>query len=182
MTRLTIDITDQAWDTLLTHAASRRDIEVGGVLLGVGDASGVRVETALPALAARGGSTHVTFTADTWAEIHRAIDERFAGMTIVGWYHTHPGFGVFLSEMDLFIHRSFFDLPFQLAVVVDPLAGERGVFAWHGGRIARVEVVPGLNEQRNSLWMVRRLAAVGWTIAVWAVMMLGLKGLDALSR
>jgi proteasome lid subunit RPN8/RPN11 len=176
-----IAFSDRAWDELLAHASSRRDIEVGGVLLGLGDGSAVRVEVALPALAARGGSTHVTFTADTWAQIHREIDERFTGMTIVGWYHTHPGFGVFLSEMDLFIHRSFFDLPFQLAVVVDPVSGERGVFAWRDGRVERVDARAS-PPKSGRVWMVRRLASVGWTIAVWAAMMLGLKGLDALAR
>ncbi len=27
---------------------------------------------------------------------------------IVGWYHTHPSFGIFLSHHDLFIHQNFF--------------------------------------------------------------------------
>lgn len=177
-----IDIVDRAWDELLAHAASRRDIEVGGVLLGSGDSSRVRVEAALPALAARGGSTHVTFTADTWAEVHRVIDERHPGLAIVGWYHTHPGFGIFLSEMDLFIHRSFFDLPFQLAIVVDPVSGERGVFAWRDGRIEQVDGPVAQVSPHRGMWTAGRLAAIGWTIATWAAMMLGLKGLDALSR
>jgi hypothetical protein len=41
----------------------------------------------------------------------------------VGWYHTHPGFGVEFSEMDLFIQRNFFSGPTQIALVTDPLSG-----------------------------------------------------------
>jgi proteasome lid subunit RPN8/RPN11 len=51
----------------------------------------------------------------------------------VGWYHSHPGLGVFLSEQDRFIHKSFFgDEPWYIAVVFDPASGERGVFVWAG--------------------------------------------------
>ena len=36
-------------------------------------------------------------------------------LKIVGWYHTHPGFGVEFSEMDLFIQQNFFGGPAQIA-------------------------------------------------------------------
>jgi len=39
------------------------------------------------------------------------MDAQFADKKIVGWYHSHPGFGIFLSEYDLFIHRNFFTAP-----------------------------------------------------------------------
>jgi hypothetical protein len=48
-------------------------------------------------------------------------------MQIVGWYHSHPGFGVEFSEMDLFIHRNFFPGPGQIAYVTDPLGGMEAI-------------------------------------------------------
>ena len=48
----------------------------------------------------------------------------------MGWYHTHPDFGIFLSSHDLFIHRNFFDQPLQVAYVVDPIRQTRGFFRW----------------------------------------------------
>ena len=69
---------------------------------------------------------------------------------IVGWYHSHPGFGIFLSEHDLFIHRNFFSGAAQIALVVDPLQGHEGVFGWQGDEIAmwyqRPTALPGLGE------------------------------------
>ncbi len=55
---------------------------------------------------------------------------------IVGWYHSHPDFGIFLSERDCFIHEHFFSAPGQVAYVVDPVRGLEGMFAWHEGKPA----------------------------------------------
>jgi len=44
-------------------------------------------------------------------------------LRIVGWYHSHPGFGVEFSEMDVFIQKNFFPSPTQIALVTDPLNG-----------------------------------------------------------
>ena len=49
------------------------------------------------------------------------MDAEHSEERIVGWYHTHPGFGIFLSGMDLFIQDHFFNLPWQVAFVYDPL-------------------------------------------------------------
>jgi proteasome lid subunit RPN8/RPN11 len=48
----------------------------------------------------------------------------------VGWYHTHPGFGIFLSNMDLFIHRNFFPQKWHIALVLDPVNKKSGYFCW----------------------------------------------------
>jgi proteasome lid subunit RPN8/RPN11 len=54
-----------------------------------------------------------------------------------GWFHTHPGYGVFLSSWD----TSLFDLAFHwdhhVAYVIDPCRREEGVFVRGDG--ARVE-------------------------------------------
>src|SRR5205823_14556508 len=55
------------------------------------------------------------------------------GLDIVGWYHTHPDFGIFLSGHDLFIHQHFFNQPLQVAYVVDPIRQTRGFFQWRDG-------------------------------------------------
>lgn len=73
----------------------------------------------------------LTFTQDAWEHIHRTLERSYPDdEQIVGWYHSHPGFGIFLSEHDLFIHRNFFSGPSQIALVVDPHATTEGVFVW----------------------------------------------------
>jgi hypothetical protein len=65
------------------------------------------------------------------------MDSRHGGKTIVGWYHSHPGFGVFLSDRDRFIHLSFFNSPHQIALVYDPQSREHGVFTWRENEVTR---------------------------------------------
>lgn len=47
---------------------------------------------------------------------------------IVGWFHTHPGFGVFLSNFDKEQHLRFFSDPWQVAYVMDTQGNERAVY------------------------------------------------------
>jgi hypothetical protein len=65
------------------------------------------------------------------------MDGKHKGKRVVGWYHTHPGFGIFLSDRDQFIQNSFFNLPFQIAFVYDPKSREHGVFTWHDNAARR---------------------------------------------
>ncbi|TKR95459.1 hypothetical protein L596_009625 [Steinernema carpocapsae] len=47
--------------------------------------------------------------------------------TVVGWYHSHPGFGCWLSSTDVNTQRSFEKLHKQaVAVVVDPIQSVKG--------------------------------------------------------
>lgn len=47
--------------------------------------------------------------------------------TVVGWYHSHPGFGCWLSSVDINTQQSFEQLtPRAVAVVVDPIQSVKG--------------------------------------------------------
>jgi 26S proteasome regulatory subunit N11 len=47
--------------------------------------------------------------------------------TVVGWYHSHPGFGCWLSSVDMNTQQSFEQLnPRSVAVVVDPIQSVKG--------------------------------------------------------
>ena len=104
---LRIAMSKGAYADLIGHAKESLDREICGVLLGdlCEDEYGLflDVEASLRGGAAKGGGTHVTFTQETWNEIHKAKEERYPKLQIVGWSHSHPGFGVEFSDMDLFI-------------------------------------------------------------------------------
>src|SRR5271170_593697 len=120
------------------HGQDTPDVEVCGVLVGrcVRDLRGpyLLVEHCIRGNGARNKSTAVTFTTDAWQHIHETMDRQHPDQTIVGWYHTHPGFGIFLSQMDVFICDNFFNLPWQSAFVFDPHSSEEGNFIWRSGR------------------------------------------------
>ena len=125
--KLRVAVERAAYAELIAHAKASLEAEVCGVLAGqvCADDEGlfVSVEAVIRGTAASEGGTHVTFTQDTWNAIHQTLERDHPKLKIVGWYHTHPGFGVEFSEMDLFIQRNFFSAPAHLALVTDPLSG-----------------------------------------------------------
>jgi proteasome lid subunit RPN8/RPN11 len=134
-------ISEEAFDRATTRGQADLTREVGGILVGrlSQDEGGpfVSIETTIDALHAEEKGTELTFTHATWEHIHKEMDSKHKGKKILGWYHTHPGFGVFLSDRDLFIHQSFFNLPYQLALVYDPKSRAHGVFTWHENEPSR---------------------------------------------
>ena len=131
-------------DAIERHALRDTSVELGGIMLGhecVDDQSGepfVWVTESLEAKHYENTQASFTYTHDSWEEITRERDRLHPDLDIVGWYHTHPDFGVFLSSHDLFIHRNFFDQPLQLAYVVDPIRQTRGFFRWRDGGLDQV--------------------------------------------
>lgn len=109
--------------------------EHGGVLLGqpLYDPEEQRyfvvVQFSVAAKGTEGSPVHLHYTASTWDCISRVIDRDHRDMIIVGWYHSHPGLGVFMSSADRATQRAFGNHPWTLAVVVDPIAQQTGWFA-----------------------------------------------------
>lgn len=117
------------------HAASSHDREIGGFLVGTWHDGSTRVTAAIPALRAESSAANVTFTHEVWSDVLATVESEYPEDRIVGWYHSHPGFGVFLSAYDTFIQENFFSDPRMVALVVDPLAGTAGWFMWRDGAI-----------------------------------------------
>ncbi len=79
----------------------------------------------------------LTFTHQTWEAVDKEMEKKHQGKSIVGWIHTHPDFGIFLSNYDTFIQENFFKEENQIAYVIDPIRGEEGFYFWEEGRIER---------------------------------------------
>ena len=132
-----------ALNAIHAHGHSDTTVEVCGVLVGE-----VRHDRVSPYLLitdhiagdkATSKAAQVTFTADTWNTIQSEMEAKHADKKVVGWWHTHPGFGVFLSGMDLFIQDNFFNLAWQVAWVYDPLAEVDGAFVWKNGKSEKAD-------------------------------------------
>ncbi len=142
--RLHLRISADVAREIRQHARSQSKTEVCGVLLGSETEGMTSIEASVAGENAAQGGAHVTFTQDTWEHIYKIKDRDFPDARIVGWYHSHPGFGVFLSDHDTFIHKNFFSSPQQVAWVYDPHSDEEGCFGWDGERLkrlARINVV-----------------------------------------
>src|SRR6202789_2638627 len=132
------EIDNEVTRRIRQHARSHMTTEVCGVLIGDKRNGMVEVRASIEASNAAQSGTHVTFTQDAWETIYRVKDESYPDQRIIGWYHSHPGFGVFLSEHDMFIQRNFFSSPDQVAWVYDPHTDEEGCFGWIDGEVHRI--------------------------------------------
>jgi proteasome lid subunit RPN8/RPN11 len=104
---------------LCRYAESEIDYELGGVLVGrVGKASRktfVQVTGFIPAEKGISHRASFEFTNEAQKAIHEQMQEHFPDRRIVGWFHTHPGYGVFLSSADQFIDEHYFREKFHIA-------------------------------------------------------------------
>lgn len=126
----------------LVHAGSDPARECGGWLVGGRFTDGrgdfIVVERFLDARHISAGPASARFTHDAFADAWRRIDGGLGlayAPFLLGWFHTHPDLGAFLSEQDLFIHRHFFALAYQIALVVDPVRREFIFFRWRDGEV-----------------------------------------------
>lgn len=131
-------INESAFRDAQAHALSSMDREVAGMLIGPlpeKQPDGryvVHVSDIIIAKHTRMHGASVTYTPESWRYVTDRLHERYPNeeAVIVGWYHTHPGFGIFLSGMDLFIHQNFFTQKWHIALVLDPQARKSGFFCW----------------------------------------------------
>lgn len=136
---LVVEIPAQVLRRVRQHARSSMDAEICGVFIGELKPDRTVVENVIAGECARQAGTHVTFTQETWAHVYELKDAKYPDKRIVGWYHSHPSFGIFLSEQDLFIHKNFFSDPQQVAWVFDPDSDEEGCFVWQDDEIVRLQ-------------------------------------------
>lgn len=149
-----IYMTKKAYEEISAHASSDTSIEIGGVMLGniFHDNSGCFLEVTNVIKATNTESTvsNVTFTHETWADIINKKDAKFPDKIIVGWYHSHPDFDIFLSQQDLHIHENFFNQAHQVAFVIDPIKKKEGFFIWKNGKAKPLDLYWVGNERKFS--------------------------------
>jgi proteasome lid subunit RPN8/RPN11 len=127
-------LTQPAYSRICLHAQSDSQNEVGGALTGrwcqdaISGAQFIVVDSALPARHTRFGSAFLTFTTESLLAFQQEIETNHPGKQIVGWYHTHPGMGVFLSGYDTWLHEHFFPEHYQTALVIEPRSAQAGFF------------------------------------------------------
>lgn len=125
---------------VIDHAKANLEKEVGGLLAGhvyqENEHFLVQVEAILEAQHTQAGPAFLTITEKSWLDLLQQRDA--IAFPTLGWYHSHPGVGIFLSTSDQFIHRHFFESqPWYIALVVDPISDEWGVFTLEENEIRR---------------------------------------------
>ncbi len=101
--------------------------EVGGFLLGnhaFAEEDGqykIFLEKFVPITPEENDVYKVEFGVEAWMELDNVKDQ-YPDYMLLGWFHTHPGHSLFLSQPDLKIHEGFFKQNFQVAMEIDTLS------------------------------------------------------------
>lgn len=135
---LRIYILSSALEGIYRHLVADTRREQGGVLLGklCRDNSGepfVDITDYIEARHTESSGVHLHFTIATWKATDEERERRYPNdeKIVVGWYHSHPGLGVFVSAQDRRVHQQFLSW-WQTALVVDPVARDFGFFRTRG--------------------------------------------------
>lgn len=136
-----IYISQNVYKEIQNFTKNKTTNESGGMLIGnVIDALGktnIIIQGFIEAKYCEATPTTLKFTHETWDYVNEKLEHRFDKGQIVGWIHTHPDFGIFLSEYDKFIQQNFFKEDYQIAYVVDPIQHIEGFYFWINGRIEK---------------------------------------------
>ncbi|GMQ77969.1 MAG: hypothetical protein BMS9Abin02_0461 [Anaerolineae bacterium] len=135
---LKVFMRQQALRQIYDHGQSDLAVELGGLLLGSvikgKDELSIKILATIPVSTIDHGPIHFTFTADAWAQVNRERLDKYPDLDVVGWYHTHPGLGVFFSADDVIVQKAAFVMPWHAALVVDPIRKQGCFFGWKSNR------------------------------------------------
>ncbi len=127
---------------MLKQAQEGVPTEIGGLLLGKAKMIGQELTTwVLKAIVGdcTSSSTRVVIEPSTYSESFWTEFEAGRSL-IVGWYHSHPGFGVFLSQTDRQTMFNHYRAPHQIAIVIDPILNAKDAFGWTNVYLDTLEV------------------------------------------
>ncbi|MEH2165134.1 MAG: Mov34/MPN/PAD-1 family protein [Nostoc sp.] len=125
-------VTNAAFDTISHHIGWNKHtnenvVEQGGILLGAAfvdpktEITYAITSQAIPGKLAKGTSSYLEVTHETWKEMLDDVDRLNTGLQVIGWYHTHPNnLDVFMSGTDRATQSRLFGNSWQFAIVLNP--------------------------------------------------------------
>lgn len=142
---------------IIYHASTSPNVEVAGLLLGK-DARGVVEVWDAVTGPQEGHAGYVKLNEEVMALVAEKLMMLGLDIYIVGWYHSHPGYGLFLSAIDVRTQLAYQALYSKsIALVIDP-----SKFLEHGDvsdiafKVFRVDGELGVVEVPTSIGMDRR--------------------------
>jgi proteasome lid subunit RPN8/RPN11 len=123
-----VSISKGALAKVVDQAKSTPNQQVVGVLIGKMIDQTVVVEDAVTGeIEAEVG--RATLRGEAIAKIADDIISKKIAGNVVGWYHSHPGYGIFMSDIDISTQSRLQQFSsYIVALVVDPSTGDKGFF------------------------------------------------------
>ncbi|KAJ2744810.1 multicatalytic endopeptidase [Coemansia sp. BCRC 34301] len=148
----TIHISSLALLKMLKHGRAGVPMEVMGLMLGEFiDEYTVRVVDVF-AMPQSGTGVSVEAIDEAYqAAMMEMLKQTGRAESVVGWYHSHPGFGCWLSNVDISTQQAFERLNSRaVAVVVDPIQSVRGKVVIDAFRLMDSSALVASVESRQS--------------------------------
>jgi len=128
----------QAVERIMSHARMDTRYECFGILLGnayvdeENDLTWMYLQDSVAAEYAHSDFTSVEVSREEFQRINEEVDrirDRSNGrIRKIGWYHSHPNFGIFMSNTDRLNQKRYYNQEWQIAMVVDPIRSTMGFF------------------------------------------------------
>lgn len=119
MPKIDVEISPLAFSRVIDWTSTNTEREVGGYLIGIVDNEKVKIIDTTYAVKSS-TPTHVAIDEMAQFLIVKEIEKRDGKETIVGFWHTHPGMGLFLSGTDIATQKIYQALlPEAVAMVCD---------------------------------------------------------------
>ncbi len=127
------------------HSRLEKESELGGALIGCygqykGQSFLLITDVLHQPLSFSNDPTMIRFTNRFYSALHEHMEKglrKNPNLLQLGLYHTHPDYGVFLSHTDEVTFKGVFKGVHQIALVVDPIRGEDGIFHWEGKELSK---------------------------------------------
>jgi|GEM_PF-315390 len=134
-------VTSEVLATVNAHVRGDLKNELGGFLLGnrcicpEKKIEYIRIDNSPEARFTSNGPVSIELFDETFQHLVDERDGKYKGKVVIGWYHSHPDYGAFLSPRDVAVHTNRLPQPWNVALVIDPLRGEGGFFCWRNGKL-----------------------------------------------
>ncbi len=123
----------------IMDSAKSTDKEIIGILVGKIEKHTIVIEDAVTG-EQESGNTRAALPPKTIAEVTDKILKGDIKGRIVGWYHSHPGFGIFMSSTDINTQRNLQQFSSNVtALIVEPDDEEAGFFTLHEDAVVQLE-------------------------------------------
>lgn len=127
VTSLDFYINESAFRKMYTHCVqfAQKGLEAMGFMIGkIQKSKGNVFSLVYDVVTSDLESTPVSvrFHRNSFDKLFHQLDEIPYDYIILGWYHSHPGFSCFMSEIDMKTQKRMFNRKYHAAIVIDPVA------------------------------------------------------------
>lgn len=132
---VSIFVSEEALNNMIHHAEEVDSKEIMGLMMGItyNDEEGnYSIVSGIATSGLDSDDVSVRFNRESLEELFESLDS-FENEVIVGWYHSHPGFGSYLSDTDIKTHKGIFGEESGYAIVIDPSDSTLMVFTVKNG-------------------------------------------------